>query len=45
MIIITIAVGVVAFVAGVLVGRANKNKVEKAVAEIKSVEDKIKKSF
>lgn len=40
--IINIIVGVVAFVAGILVGRANKQKVEAVVAEVKAVESKAK---
>lgn len=47
--IITAIVGVVlvaaAFAFGVGFGRKNPKKVEKAVAEIKSVEDKVKKIF
>jgi uncharacterized membrane protein len=42
--IIDIVVGVIAFIAGILVGRVNKNKVETVVADVKAVEEKVLKT-
>ena len=41
MTLLNIIIAIAAFVAGVLVGRRNKNKVEAAVAEVKAI--KVKK--
>ncbi len=43
MIIVTIIVAVAAFVAGILVGRNNKAKVEQAVAAAEAAAAKVKK--
>lgn len=42
---LTILVAVAAFVAGVLVGRANPKKVEKAVAGAKDVAEKVEQQI